>query len=178
MNDTVKCYHGKILNLQLETWELPDGRRGEFEIIRHPGGAAVLPVLPDGQLLLIRQFRPAAGGFIVEIPAGRLEQDEPPRQCAERELREETGWLAIQTAELGVIYSTPGFCDEQIHLFVAQLDSRQVCAREADEFIELFEVSLVEALRMIERGEIPDSKTQLAILRYAQAQTEPTDRTR
>jgi len=86
--------------------------------------------------------------------------------------------LAERLTKLGVIYSTPGFCDEQIHLFVGQLHSRQACAREADEFIELFEVSLVEALRMIERGEIPDSKTQLAILRYAQAQTEPTDRTR
>jgi len=178
MKDSIEHYHGKILDLQLETWALPDGRRGEFEIVRHPGGAAVLPVLPDSRLLLIRQFRPATGGFIVEIPAGRLEPDESARQCAERELREETGWLAERLTKLGVIYSTPGFCDEQIHLFVGQLHSRQACAREADEFIELFEVSLVEALRMIERGEIPDSKTQLAILRYAQAQTEPTDRTR
>lgn len=178
MNDGMKSYRGRILDLQLETWVLPDGRQAEFEIVRHSGGAAVLPVLPDGRLLLMRQFRPAAGGFIVEIPAGRLEADESPQQCAERELREETGWLAGRTTSLGVIYSTPGFCDEQIHLFVSALQSRQDAACEADEFIELFEVGLAAALDMVDRGEIPDSKTQLAILRFAQAQTNPIDRTR
>lgn len=178
MNNGVKCYRGRILDLQLETWDLPDGRQAEFEIVRHPGGAAVLPVLPDGRLLLMRQFRPAAGGFIVEIPAGRLDPGESPQQCAERELCEETGWQAGRTSSLGVIYSTPGFCDEQIHLFVSALQSLRDVAREADEFIELFEIGLVEALRMIENGEIPDSKTQLAILRYAQSHFISSDRTR
>lgn len=165
-------HRGRILDLNSETWRMPDGRDGDFEIVRHPGGAAVLPILPDGRLLLLRQFRPAAGGSLVEIPAGRLERGELPRQCAARELSEETGWRATSLTPLGTVYSTPGFCDEQIHLFVAGQLEPGTPQRDADEFIELFSVTLAEALVMIEQGEVPDSKTQLAILRYALARTD------
>lgn len=166
-----KHYQGRILDLYSEVRRLPDGRDAEFEIVRHPGGAAVLPILPDGRLLLLRQFRPAADGYLVEIPAGRLESGETPLQCAARELCEETGWRATSLTPLGTVYSTPGFCDEQIHLFVAGQLEPGTLQRDADEFIELFSVTLDEALAMIEQGEIPDSKTQLAILRYACART-------
>jgi len=174
MKKLVKQYQGKILDLHRETWTLPDARLGEFEIVRHPGGAAILPILPDGRLLLLRQFRPAAGCYIVEIPAGRLEPDEGPEQCAVRELREEAGWTAGRVTQLGNIYSSPGFCDEQIYLFLAEQLTPAEVNREADEFIELLEVPLAKALTMIEHGEIPDSKTQLAILRYARKKSRPS----
>jgi ADP-ribose diphosphatase len=167
MKKIVQLYQGKVLDLHRETWELPDGREAEFEIVRHPGGAAILPILPDGRLLLLKQFRPAANGVVVEIPAGRLEVGEAPQQGAMRELQEESGWQAGKVTPLGTIYSTPGFCDEQIHLFLAERLTPDVINREPDEFIELFEIDLAGALGMIERGEIPDSKTQLAILNYA-----------
>jgi ADP-ribose pyrophosphatase len=167
MKNIVQLYQGKVLDLQRESWELPDGREAEFEIVRHPGGAAILPILPDGRLLLLRQFRPAANGYVVEIPAGRLEAGEGPQQCAVRELQEEAGWQTGKVTPLGTVFSTPGFCDERIHLFLAEQLTPDVVSREPDEFIELFEIDLAGALDMIERGEIPDSKTQLAILTYA-----------
>jgi ADP-ribose diphosphatase len=167
MKKIIQLYQGKVLDLQRETWELPDRREAEFEIVRHPGGAAILPILPNGRLLLLKQFRPAANGFIVEIPAGRLEAGEVPQQCAVRELQEETGWRADEVTPLGMLFSTPGFCDEQIHLFLAERLTPDIVNREPDEFIELFEIDLAGALEMLERGEIPDSKTQLAILNYA-----------
>lgn len=160
-------FKGRVLDLYLEPHRLPDGREAEFEIVRHPGGAAILPVDSGGRLLLIRQFRPAGGSMVVEIPAGRLEANEDPLACVRRELAEEVGLEAGEVTSLGVVFSSVGFCDEQIHLFVARQLREVPCCREADEFIEPFWVSLDEALEMIEAGEIPDAKTQLALLRYA-----------
>lgn len=165
MSDQV--FKGRVLDLHLEVHELPDGREAEFEIVRHPGGAAVLPVAADGRLLLIRQFRPAGGGMVVEIPAGRLEANEDPIDCVRRELAEEVGLEADDVSSLGSVFSSVGFCDEKIHLFIARRLRDVPCCREADEFIEPFWVSLDEALRMLETGQIPDAKTQLALLRYA-----------
>jgi ADP-ribose diphosphatase len=159
-------YQGRIVSLAIESHRLPDGRRADFEIVRHPGGAAVLPLLADGRILLIRQFRAAVAGEVLEIPAGRLEPGEAPEVCARRELEEETGWRAGRVAPLGQTLSSVGFCDERIHLFLADQLQPVPAAPEADEFIALLPVSLEEALRLVGSGAIIDAKTQLALLLY------------
>ena len=165
-------FSGRIFDVGLEDHLLPNGRQVTFEVIRHPGGAAVLPVLADGRLLLIRQYRPVVGAMIYEIPAGRLEPGESPLLCVGRELAEETGYHAAEIAPLGSLWSTVGFCDERVDLFVATELSRVESSPEADEVIELAPMSLEEALQRLEQGDILDSKTQIALLRYARQQEE------
>ncbi|MEA3543912.1 MAG: NUDIX hydrolase, partial [Thermodesulfobacteriota bacterium] len=131
------------------------------------GGAAALPILDDGRLLLIRQFRPAAQGSIYEIPAGRLEIGEDAAGCVKRELEEEVGYRSHQLESLGYVYSSIGFCNEKIYLFIATKLEQSQTAHEPDEFIEPLIVSLDEALEMISAGTITDAKTQIALLRYA-----------
>jgi ADP-ribose pyrophosphatase len=134
-------------------------------MIRHPGAAAVVPLLDppdtaDPRVLLIRQFRHAADDYIWEVPAGRLDPGESPEVCAHRELAEETGMRAARMEPLTMIYTTPGFTDERIHLFLAQDLREEAHAREHDEVIaEIARPPLREALGMIRRGEIVDSKT-------------------
>lgn len=160
-------YRGRILDLARETHSMPDGREARFEIIQHPGGAAALPILDDGRLLLIRQFRPAIEDYLYEIPAGRLEIGETAVQCIERELEEEVGYHPNQIQSLDYVYSSVGFCNERIHLFIATELQQTPTALEPDEFIEPVIVTLDTALEMVSTGEITDAKTQIALLRYA-----------
>ncbi len=160
-------YRGRILDLARETHQMPNRRESNFEIVQHPGGAAALPVLTDGRLLLIRQFRPAAQDYIYEIPAGRLEPGEDAATCVARELEEEVGYRPQQLDSLGYVYSSVGFCTEKIYLFVASDLQQAQTALEPDEFIEPHIVTLDEALEMISSGVINDAKTQIALLRYA-----------
>lgn len=162
-------FDGRILSLALEEHSLPDGRSASFEVVRHPGGAAVLPVLADGRILLIRQLRPAVGGWVLELPAGRLEPGEPPEACARRELQEEVGFRPGRLERLGEMFSSVGFCNERIHLFLARELAPTAQAVEADEFIEILPLTLAEALALLDRGEIPDGKTALALLLYARS---------
>lgn len=178
MNDSRQSrslYRGRIISLAMEQHPLPDGRQAEFEIIRHPGGAAVVPLLADGRVVLIRQFRPAFAAWLWEIPAGRLEIGESPAACAGRELAEETGYRAGRLEKLGEMLSTPGFCDEVIHLFVARDLHPSACTPEEDEFIEAVPFSLAEALAMVRRGEIVDGKSQLALLLLQLQQFPPAE---
>jgi ADP-ribose pyrophosphatase len=143
-----------------------------MDIIRHSGASAIVPFMsdPEGddpQLLLLRQFRYAAGGYIYEVPAGRLDGDESPADCAVRELKEETGCTADVMAPLFTMFTTPGFTDEKIHVFMATGLSHGASAREADEFVDVVIVSLAEALELIRVGEIMDAKTALSILYVA-----------
>ena len=170
---TQRIHTGKVLNLDIDTVEFPDGTTGTLEMIRHPGASAVLPFLddpaePDPRALLIRQFRHAAAGDIWEIPAGRLDPGEAPVDCARRELAEETGYAASRIEPLNSILTTPGFTDEVIHLFVATDLAAGTARREADEFVETHEVRWSEVLRLVQAGEIRDGKTLAAIL-YLQA---------
>lgn len=166
---TRRAYAGRVISLDVDTVRFPDGTVGELEMVRHPGASAVVPFLsdpagPDPQLLLIRQYRYAALDYMYEIPAGRLEPGEAPEVCAERELREETGCTASRLEFLHTMYTTPGFTDEKIHLFLATGLTRGEASREADEFITVEVVALSSALTMIRDGVIRDAKTALGIL--------------
>ncbi|MDA3902022.1 MAG: NUDIX hydrolase [Desulfuromusa sp.] len=160
-------HHGRILDLAHEVHRMPDNREAGFEVIRHPGGAAALPILDDGRLLLIRQFRPAARDYVYEIPAGRLEIGEDAGRCVARELQEEVGYCPGQLDSLGYVYSSVGFCTERIYLFIATQLKQTQTAHEPDEFIEPLVVTFDEALEMISAETITDAKTQIALLRYA-----------
>jgi ADP-ribose pyrophosphatase len=156
-------HRGKVLLHAIEEVELPNGTRAELEIIHHPGAAAVVPFLSEDRILLLRQYRHAAGGYIWEIPAGKLDPGEEPRACAERELAEETGYRAGRIEPTGVLLTTPGFTDERIYLYSAFDLEPGATAHEASEVIELHEVPFAEALAMVDRGEIVDAKTLAAL---------------
>jgi ADP-ribose pyrophosphatase len=167
--DTRRMYSGRIINLDIDTVRFPNGSIGELEMIRHPGASAVVPFLTDPggddpAVLLIRQYRYAAERYLYEVPAGRLDAGEAPEACARRELREETGCTAERVEHLFTMYTTPGFTDEKIHLFMAVGLTRGEYAREADEFIEVETMPLSRALSLVERGEIQDAKTALGLL--------------
>ena len=164
-----RVYTGRVLNLDIDQVRFPDESVGELEIIRHPGASAVIPFLSDPtgddpQILLIKQYRYAAEDFLYEVPAGRLDQNESPVDCARRELREETGCTAERLEPLYTFYTTPGFIDERIHGFIASGLTRGESHREADEFMTLETMTLSHALELIRRGEIRDAKTTVLIL--------------
>ena len=120
-----RVYSGRVISLDVDTVRFPDGSTGELEMVRHPGASAVVPFLDglqsgDPRVVLIRQYRYAADGYVYEIPAGRLDSGENPEQCARRELREETGYSAVEFIPLSTFYTTPGFTDERINLFIAR----------------------------------------------------------
>jgi len=147
----------------------PDGSSGELEMIRHPGAAAVVPFASDPRghdptVLLIQQYRYAANGSLIEIPAGRLNPGEDPQVCAHRELLEEVGVTAGRLERLTTIWTTPGFTDERIHLFWASDLTAGKHAREPDEFIDVIPKPLSEALQMVRSGVISDAKTALSLL--------------
>jgi len=168
--ETRTVHEGRIVHLSLDTVRFPDGSAGELEMIRHSGAAAVLPVRgdltsDDPEIVLVRQYRYAADGYIYEVPAGRPDRPgEPWDQCARRELEEETGLHAGTLRYLTTIHTTPGFTDEQIHLFIAT-DLQDCTARlDDDEFVEVVSMSLSRALEMIQAGEITDAKTICTLL--------------
>ncbi len=152
-------YTGRVVTLNIDTVALPNGVTVELEIIRHPGAAAVVPLKDDGTVVLIRQFRHAAGGFIYEIPAGKLHPGEDPTACAARELEEEIGYRAGRFELLSSIFTAPGFTDEVIHIYKATglTVGRQQLDR--DEVLEVIELPLSEAIRLIETGTIRDAKS-------------------
>lgn len=152
------------LRIDTERVELPSGHETELDIVRHPGASCVVPLLSDDEVLLIRQYRHATGGTLLEAPAGKLDPDEPPEACAARELVEETGYRAGRIEHLSSIWTTPGFTDEVIHLYAA-FELEHVGQRlEPDEVIELAPMPLDDALARIFTGELRDAKTALALL--------------
>jgi len=138
-------------------------------MVRHPGASAVVPFLdpldiPDPRVLLIRQYRYATNGYVYEIPAGRLDDGEAPRDCAARELREETGYSAAELTPLTTFYTTPGFTDERIHLFMASGLTEGDSSTESDEILDLAPVRLSKAMAMIAAGELIDGKSMIGVL--------------
>ena len=167
-----RVYGGRIINVDIDTVEFPNGKTGEMEMVRHPGASAVVPFLTDPrgddpQILLVRQFRHAADRFIYEIPAGKLDGDEDPKVCAARELKEETGCTAARLEYLYTFFTTPGFTDERIHAFMASDLTHGELEHEHDEFMTVEPTALSKALEMIRTGELDDAKTALSILYVA-----------
>ena len=156
---TRNIYTGKVITLNVDTVQLPNGVTVDLETIRHPGAAAVVPVKDDGTVVLIRQFRHAAGGFIYEIPAGKLAPGEEPLHCAERELEEEVGYRASTFELLSSIFTAPGFADEVIHVYRATGLTKGQQQLDRDEVLDVIEMPLSEAIAKIEDGTIRDAKT-------------------
>ncbi|MDE3017479.1 MAG: NUDIX hydrolase [Nitrospirota bacterium] len=156
---TKNIYTGRVVTLNLDTVTLPNGATIELEIIRHPGAAAVVPMKDDGTVVLIRQFRHAAGGFIYEIPAGKLGPGENPLLCAAREMEEEIGYRAGSLDLLASIFTAPGFADEVIHIYLGTDLSPSKQQLEHDEVLEIVEMPLERALGLIQDGTIRDGKT-------------------
>lgn len=160
---TKNIYHGKVITLNIDTVTLPNGLTVDLEMVRHPGAAAVVPLKEDGTVILIRQFRHAAGGFIYEIPAGKLHPGEDPKACAVRELEEEIGYLAERLELLSSIFTAPGFTDEVIHIYKATAMTKGRQHLDRDEVLEVVEMPLQEAMNMIRVGTIRDAKTMVGL---------------
>jgi ADP-ribose pyrophosphatase len=160
-------HEGSFLTMAIVDAELPDGKRVQLEIVEHPGAAAVVPFVDAERILLLRQYRFAAGGTIWEVPAGKLDPGESPETCAGRELEEETGYRAGRLVRTGEILTTPGFSDERIHLYAAYDLVPTRTAHSHGEVIEVHELPLSEALAMVDRGEIIDAKSIVALYHVA-----------
>lgn len=166
MTDTKRTiYEGRVIRLNVEHVRLPNGADAELEIIHHPGGAAVVAVNDSRQLCLLRQYRHAAGGWLWELPAGKLDPGEQPLFTAQRELQEEAGMCANDWQSLGKIISSPGVFTEVIHLFLARSLSQVPAQTEAQEVIEVHWLAWADAWRMAQSGEIEDAKTLAGLLR-------------
>ncbi|HWO75788.1 MAG TPA: NUDIX hydrolase [Bacillus sp. (in: firmicutes)] len=161
-----EIFRGRIITLQVDEVELPNGKTSKRELIRHPGAVAVIPILENGKILMVEQFRKPLERTIVEIPAGKLEPNEEPELTAKRELEEETGYQCESLEHLISFYTSPGFADELIHVYVATGLSKaeNPLPADEDEFVNILEVSLSEAEQMIESKQIYDAKTAYAIL--------------
>lgn len=171
-NNTTLIRKGRVFDVYTENITLPNGVTTDMEIIRHPGAAAIVPVMDDHTVLLLKQYRHAVGGFIWEIPAGTLEPGEDARRCAERELTEETGYAARDFVKLSEITPLPAYSDERIHLFMATGLTRAAQNLDEDELLSVHRVEFSQAIEKIAEGEIQDSKTiaglQLAAGRMAE----------
>lgn len=157
-------YRGRILNLRVDTVELPDGRTAKREIVEHAGAVIIVPLKQDGQLLLVRQYRSATGRTALELPAGNIEPGEELESAALRELQEETGYKAKELVRLCSFFSTPGFSDEELHLFFASGLTLLNQNLDEDEFVEVLTVPWENAIQMIWSGEICDAASVAGIL--------------
>ncbi|TLS35669.1 NUDIX hydrolase [Pseudalkalibacillus caeni] len=168
---TENIYDGKIINLRVEEVELPNGKTSKRELIKHPGAVAVIAVTSDQKVLMVQQYRKALEKTIVEIPAGKLEPGEDPMETAKRELAEETGYECENLRKIISFYTSPGFADELVHLYVAEgLEKTGDQHADEDEFLDVLEVSLDEMQEMVENQTIHDAKTAYAFL-YLKSQT-------
>lgn len=169
--DSKRLYQGRVLDLYVDRVRLPHGKVADMELVHHKGAAAVVPLLPDGQVILLSQYRYATGGRVLEIPAGGLEPDEDPEACARRELVEETGWRVPDDAEmisLGWIWTTPGFTDEKIWLYLARDLEETEQDLDRDEILTVETMPFADAVEKAREGRIHDGKTVCGLLRAAQ----------
>jgi ADP-ribose pyrophosphatase len=163
VNSRKEIYRGRVFHMVRENIRLENGVCVDTDIIRHPGAAAIIPLKDKENLILLRQYRHAVGGFIWEIPAGTLNPGEEPLECARRELAEETGFSARTWEKLGEIVPVPGYSDERIHIFKAENLSPARQNPDEDEVLDVHEIPLNEVLRMVFQGEIQDSKSLSAL---------------
>lgn len=154
---------GRAFAIRRDYLKTPDGRETRLEIIEHGGSVVIIPIDENGKILLVRQYRHATGKNLLELPAGTLDEDEEPEACAAREIREETGRAAGSLKKLGEFYLAPGYSDEFMFVYLATELSDSPLDPDDDEFLSLETVPIAEAIRMAERGEIPDAKSLAAL---------------
>jgi ADP-ribose pyrophosphatase len=159
-----RVYEGRVVSLDVDEVSEPGDVRGTREVVRQPGSVAALPVLDDGRIVLVRQYRYAVSAFVWELPAGRRDPSETPEAGARRELEEEVGLRAATLEAISTFWTTPGFCDEVMHLFRATGLESVPARPEADERIEPGSFTMDEAMTMVARGEIREGKTLVALL--------------
>ncbi|CAG1001231.1 ADP-ribose pyrophosphatase [Anaerolineales bacterium] len=155
---------GRAFLIRRDYLKTPDGHETKLDIIEHGGSVVIVPVNKDGNLIFVRQYRHAAGTDLLELPAGTLEKDEDPAVCAAREIREETGFAAGKIEKIGDFYLAPGYSTEFMHVYIAQDLRHDPLEADADEFLSVETIPLVEAIQMAQRGEIPDAKSLAALL--------------
>ena len=156
-------HQGRVFDITIENVTFPNGFTADMEIIRHPGASAIVPLVADDKVLLIKQYRHAVGGYIWEIPAGTLDVQEKPIVCARRELTEETGYAADTWEPLGAITPVPGYSDEKIHIFLARDLKPAHQHLDADEILEVHTLPLAQVTSMMANGQIQDAKTMVGL---------------
>ena len=152
-------FEGKVVRLYLDRVRLPNGVVAEREVVGHWGAVGMVPLDDDGQVYLVRQYRHATGEDLLEIPAGKLAPDEDPLECGVRELKEEIGCRAEEWIKLAAFYTSPGFSDEMLYLYLARNLEKGVAKPDEDEFLEILRLPIQDALHLVARGDIKDSKT-------------------
>lgn len=160
---STSIFKGKIIHVQLDEVELPNGNRATRELVRHAGAVSILAITEANKLVLVRQYRKPLEKTILEIPAGKLEPGEDPVDCARRELREETGYTADRFRRVAGFYTSPGFADEYLTIFAAEGLKQGEAVPDTDEFVETVELTLQEAFQKMASGEIDDAKTVVAL---------------
>ncbi|ACJ33367.1 NUDIX hydrolase [Anoxybacillus flavithermus] len=161
-----RIFSGKVIDVYVEDVLLPNGETSKREIVKHPGAVAILAITEENKIVLVRQYRKALERVLVEIPAGKLEKGEAPLETAKRELEEETGYVCEKMEPLHSFYTSPGFADELVHIFLAKglTKKSEKQMLDDDEFVDVLEVTLEEALKMVEDKQIYDAKTIYALL--------------
>lgn len=162
--ESKRIYEGRIVNLRVDTVELPNGRVSTREVVEHKGAVAIVPMLDHDTIVLVRQYRQPAGRVLLEIPAGTMDKGEDPGDCARRELEEEIGYAPGLLTEMFHSYLAPGYSTEMLHTFLAEDLRKSKANRDTDEFLEIVTLSLEDAVRMIDTGEIVDAKSICGIL--------------
>ena len=162
--ETEKIFEGAVFDVLRDRLREENGIEIVREVVRHPGGAGALPLFDDGRVALVKQYRHPARRELLEIPAGRIEDGETPETCAARELEQEIGFRAGRIEKLAEFYTTPGFCEEKLHVYLATDLTPSSQALDHDEWVEVVYLPFAEAAQMAERGEIEDSKTIIALL--------------
>jgi ADP-ribose pyrophosphatase len=165
LKDRKQIYRGRVIDLWVERITLPNEKQMSLELVHHPGGAAIVALDDQSNVCLLRQYRHAAGGYIYELPAGKIDDSEPPIDTAQRELREEAGMQAADWQTLGRMYSSPGFCDEIIHIYLARDLTPVPVEHEEHEIIEVEWVAFDEAMERAASGDINDAKSVTALFR-------------
>ncbi|MFC2159714.1 NUDIX hydrolase [Actinomycetota bacterium] len=162
--DSKQIFKGEIVGLYYDNIKLPNGKTATREKVTHPGAVGIVPVTNDNKIILVRQYRYPVEDITIEIPAGKLDKDENPSKCAQRELEEEVGAVNGRLIHLSTFYTTPGFCNEVLHLYLAIEFKRTANNLDEDEFLEILEPEADDAIQWIKNGKIKDSKTIIGIL--------------
>lgn len=162
--ESKRIFEGKLVNLRVDTVELPDGKTSTREVVEHRGAVCIVPMLDHEKVVLVRQFRQPVGGILLEIPAGTLDKCEDPAECARRELQEEIGYFPKKLTKMFHSYLAPGYSTEMLHTFLAEDLEKAEENRDDDEFLEIVTINLKDAVEMIRSGEIMDAKSICGIL--------------